>query len=418
MGVISDNTRTRWGRRRPYIFAGGILIIFSFALLFLPLYTLQNVNVKFAVYLVAYLVYSTVSTIIAVPYQAMLTEITGLPDERNKINTLRLVFSLVSTVVSAGVPMVLIESLQKQKIGLEPFALLMVFGFGSLYMIPLILCAVGTKERIEIPKEKMRFSLKIFVKPLKVKAFALLVIMYFSAFTCMDLIMTNIIYVANYGLNFEYPSFLIIAIIMVFYSLTIPFHNKMMKTKSKSYLFRLGIPLYVVGIVMLCLFPANLPSFLIFPIAIIVGLGMGGCQLMPWYIFPEAVDLGELKFGERNAGSFSGIMTFIRTTTSAIAIGISGWILELTKFKPPLADNVTGIVTEFEQVESAVWGLRFVIMIPVILLISLAFVAASKLKISPERARLVSKALAVRTGGPELSAEEQTELERIKEECL
>ncbi|MDR0855377.1 MAG: MFS transporter [Christensenellaceae bacterium] len=418
MGILSDNTRTKWGRRRPYLFAGGILIVFSFALLFLPLYKLQNSNLKFVIYLVGYFVYSTVSTIIAVPYQAMLTEVTGDADERNKINTMRLIFSLVSSVVSAGVPMILIESLQKGKIGLEPFAYLMIFGFGSLYMIPLILCAVGTKERIDIPKEKMKFSFKAFIKPLKCKSFALLVIMYFTAFTCMDLITTNIIYVANYGLKFQFPSFLIIAIIMVSYAATIPFHNKMLKKKSKAYLFRLGIPLYIVGIIMLCLFPTNFPGFLVFPIAVIVGLGMGGCQLMPWYIFPEAVDLGELKFGERNAGSFSGIMTFIRTATSAIAIGISGWILELTGFKPPVADHITGLVEEFEQTDTAVWGLRLVIMVPVILLIGTAFFAASKLKISPERARLVSKALAVRNGGDPLTEEEEAELELVKKECL
>ena len=36
MGVICDNTRTKMGRRRPYILVGGFLLIAAFALTFLP----------------------------------------------------------------------------------------------------------------------------------------------------------------------------------------------------------------------------------------------------------------------------------------------------------------------------------------------------------------------------------------------
>src|SRR5690554_1822313 len=36
MGIISDNTRTKMGRRRPYIFFGGILVVIAFALMWMP----------------------------------------------------------------------------------------------------------------------------------------------------------------------------------------------------------------------------------------------------------------------------------------------------------------------------------------------------------------------------------------------
>ncbi|MDR2634415.1 MAG: MFS transporter, partial [Clostridiales bacterium] len=110
MGVLSDNTRTRFGRRRPYIFAGGLMVILSFALLFLPLYGMETMWVKYVIYLLAYLVFSTVSTVISVPYSALLTEMTGSHEERNKITTLRLVVSMLSTAISAGVPILLVEA--------------------------------------------------------------------------------------------------------------------------------------------------------------------------------------------------------------------------------------------------------------------------------------------------------------------
>ncbi|MDR1906385.1 MAG: MFS transporter, partial [Clostridiales bacterium] len=396
MGVISDNTRSKWGRRRPYIFAGGLLILLSFTLLFMPLYAMESQWLKYGLYLIAYLVFSTVSTIISVPYSALLTEITSNHNERNKINTIRLVVSMLSSALSAGVPIILIETLQSNDsdMTVSLFSVMMILGFGILYAVPLVLCAIYSKERLPVPKEKAVFSIKEFVKPLRVKAFVCLVVMYFTAFTCMDLITTNIIYMMDYGLNVSFTSFYILATIMVSYAATIPLHNKLMKTKSKAFLFRVGIPLYMVGIVFLCLYPDTWNENFLFPIAVAIGLGMSGCQLLPWYIFPDVVDIGELKFKERNAGSFSGIMTFIRKTTAAVAIGISGWVLSAVNFQKPETDSVTGVVTSFEQSPEAILGLRLVIMIPVILFITAAFLFSLKLKITPQRSKLVSKALA------------------------
>jgi Na+/melibiose symporter-like transporter len=300
------------------------------------------------------------------------------------------------------------------------FSVLMVFGFGVLYAVPLIITAVNTRERLPVAAEKSKFSLREFVKPLKLKPFVYLIVMYLAAFVCMDLITTNIVYMAHYGLSVDYSAFLLLAVIMVSYAVTIPLHNKLMKTRSKVFLFRAGIPLYIIGIVFLCLYPSDWNSWFLFPIAVLIGVGLSGCQLMPWYIFPDIVDLGELKFNERNAGSFSGIMTFIRKSTAAIAIGISGWVLELSGFIPPVTDPKTGQTVVAVQTSGAILGLRLVVMIPVILFITLAFLSSLKLKIGPERSKFVARLLDLRKRGAEseLTEEELSELEAIKKECL
>lgn len=68
MGVISDNTRTRFGQRKPYLVTGGALLLVSMGLLWLPVRfesaILQIVYVTFT-----YLLYSTVSTVISVRYR-------------------------------------------------------------------------------------------------------------------------------------------------------------------------------------------------------------------------------------------------------------------------------------------------------------------------------------------------------------
>lgn len=419
MGIIADNTRTKWGRRKPYLFIGSFLIVVSFILLFMPLHAWYSEVGKFIVYLIAFLIYNTVSTMINVPYLALATEMTSNYQEKIKMNNIRMIFSSLSSAISAGVPIILLEQLHNGKISINVFSIIMIFVFGLFYSIPMLITSIVCQERLSVPEERIKFNLQNFMKPLKLKSFVYLVLMYLFAFSCMDLITTNLVFFADYALKLSYPAVVLLGLIMVSYVAMIPVHAKFMKKgKSKSLLYRAGIPLYIFGIIFLCLYPASWNDYAILPIGLLVGLGMSGCQLMPWYIFPDIVDIGELKFGERNTGSYSGIMTFIRKSTSAIAIGISGWALQLSGFKKPVTDPATGIVTKFAQSEGAELGLRLVIMIPVVVFISLAFIASVKLKITPERSTLVSKLISDKEAINKLTEEENVILDGIKKELF
>ena len=65
MGIIGDNFRSKWGRRRPFIVVGGILLIIAFCLLFMPISGISNQFVLFGVALIINIFYNTVSTMIA-----------------------------------------------------------------------------------------------------------------------------------------------------------------------------------------------------------------------------------------------------------------------------------------------------------------------------------------------------------------
>ena len=401
MGIISDNTRTKWGRRRPYIFVGGFMVIVSFALLFMPLYAMQGTALKFMLYLIAYVFYNTLSTMINVPYSSMSTEISLDYMEKTSVNTIRLLFSMASGAISAVVPMLLTERLLDQSLPIPMFTLIMVFVFGVFYGVPLVLCAVKCKVRIPIPEEKIKFSVKSFIRPLKVKPFVYLLMFYLFAYSCMDIIAANIILFADFGIDANVSSFLYLIIIMVSYALFIPLHSMLMKKGvSKPFLFRVGIPVYILGIVFLCLIIPlfGLPDWTIFLACFIIGGGMSGSQLLPWIIFPDVVDAAELQLNDRPTGSFSGLMTFIKKSTSAIAIALSTLVLQFSGYIKPETDEFGYITQTFAQPSSAVWGIRMVIMVPVIIFMIIAFINARKLKLTPERSEMISELLAVRKG--------------------
>jgi Na+/melibiose symporter-like transporter len=420
MGIISDNTRSKWGRRKPYLFAGGFCIIVSFAFLFLPLHAMQSQLFKGFIYLLSYLFYNTVSTMIMVPYSSFATEMTSNYYEKNKMNTIRLIFSMFSGALSAGVPIILIEKLNKGEMPIQTFSIIMIVGFGLFYSIPLIITSVICQERLPISEKKLKFSFANFLKPLKLRAFVYLLLMYLFAYSCMDIISVNIVWFVSYGLNVQsYSAFILLVVIMASYAAMIPVHNALMKRNfAKPLLFRVGIPLYMIGIAMLGLYPTSFNDYLILPICVIIGVGMSGSQLLPWFIFPDVVDLGELKFSSRNTGSFSGLMTFTRKTTVAIAIGISGFILDVSGFVKPTTDLLTGLVTSYDQPMSAVWGLRLVIMIPIITFMALAYTFAKKLKLNPKRSVLISKMIAEPAIIDTLNEDDRAEYEAIKKELF
>lgn len=421
MGFISDNTRSKWGRRKPYMFWGGVSIIISIFLLFMPVTQWgMSTNGFIAYMLIMYLIWNTCSTLSQVPYCSMASDISPSFRERNNANTVKLIFTAASSGLAYVLPLLLIDALIREDgvklisnitfphISPTTFWLLTAIIFGTLFGGGLIICSIFVKERIKPTTTVEKFNAKQFVKsyakPYKNRSYRWHIVMYVSAFTCMDIISMLASFYANDVWSEKIPSTYIIVPMMVAAVIMFPLARKMMDKKSKQFAFRMGLPFYILGgILFMVLDPAWTPPVLIPIVSLIMGLGFGGAQMMPWIIFPDTVDVAEMATGDRPTGTYSGMMTLARKVGGALGVGMAGWIIGWCGFDKDGGNYSSG----------ALLSIRMVMGVTVVILISIAFIASFKYKVNSKKLVRIRYFIDARKKGVELSDEETAERDAL-----
>ncbi len=421
MGFISDNTRGKWGRRKPYMVFGGIGLMIAIFLLFLPLPDWGiSVSGYIPYIIIMYLLWNTFSTITQVPYTSMASDITPSFRERNNTNTVKLVFTAAASGIAYVIPLVLLEALTTDKdkaFGIIPkingieFWLIIAIVFGALFGGGLILCGIFTKERIKTTAPKQKFNLKRFVnnyiEPYKNRSYRWHIVMYATAFMCMDMISALAFYYATkvwhdttvFG-SMEMSSMFIVAPLMVAAVISFPLVRIMMDKKSKAFAFRMGLPFYIGGGIMLAVMdPSWTPPILVPIVAFIMGLGFGGAQMMPWIIFPDTLDVAEMATGARPTGTYSGMMTLARKIAGALGVGMVGWIMDGAGYNPDLPIQADGTLL----------AIKLVLGVSIAAFISISLFASFRYKVTSKKLERMRYFIEARKSGASLTDEEETE---------
>ena len=197
MGVISDRTRSRFGRRRVYMLVGIIPIFLSFAGLWLPVDLPSEIAI-FLFYGSTYLLFNTVFTMVMVPYSALNADMTADYRLRTRLSGTRIIFSQVSTLIAATVPKMIIDGAGSEASGF----LIMGLIFGVVYALPFILVYFGTFEELtDQVNEPVTFAALKGI--LQNRTFRVHMGMYIAAYTAIDILMALFLYFMKYYLEEE-----------------------------------------------------------------------------------------------------------------------------------------------------------------------------------------------------------------------
>lgn len=439
MGVISDNTRTKIGRRRPWIIIGGALVPVAFAIMFLPwAKNIENPGIRIAYACFAYFLLCTVNTISQVPYMSFSAEISSDFKERNKANSIKLLFSVAASGLFYIIPAAATEAYSAYltnsdsmygKINETGFFLVVAILCGVIFGI--CTCCVGffAKERTPYDKsKKSSFSFKSYAVPLKNKSYRYHLLMYIMAFGCYDFISALLLYyvtavvpsITIFGMTMS--SLFIVAPMMVMAAVTYPINMKLKNSKSKQFAYRWGLPFYILGAIGLAVFPnttnTNI-SWLLLICSCIMGIGFGGAQMMPWLVFPDTQDIAELKTGVKDTGTYSGLMTFTRKIGTAFAQSLVLIVLSCVGYSEfyneQVNSNTEGIIVFPDRIKIAI---RVMFAVAVLVMISVGIWASLKYKVNDKKLARVKYFLERQRAGENdlLTEEEKAERQALLEE--
>jgi GPH family glycoside/pentoside/hexuronide:cation symporter len=355
IGHISDRTRTRWGRRRPFLLFGALPFALAFTLLWVRPPWESPVALA-AYYAVAYLVFDAAATFVYMPYFALTPELTNDYDERTSLTSYRMFFSILGSLIAFIVPVMIVRSIQPENVSRF---LLMGIVFAVVSAVPLLAVFFGTKERPEFmvqEQPKLKESLRAAFKN---RPFVFGAIIFLITWVSMDILQTTLLYFVKYIVQREAESDIIMAVIFVTAMFALPFWNWVSQRFSKRWAYIFGVAFWAVVQMMLITLNQASPLPLILFMCLLAGIGVGAAHVLPWAIIPDAIEWDEWRTGERHEGTFYSLITLAQKVASSIAVPLALLVLDATGYIPNAA----------QQPESALWGIRIVIgPIPAVLL--------------------------------------------------
>jgi len=356
VGHLSDRTRTRWGRRRPFLLFGALPYGLAFAFLWWkPPLESQTALVVF--YTFMFVLYDAAGTFVGMPYFALTPELTEDYDERTELTGYRMFFSILGGLVSFVFPMMIIGSMSPENAG-NVFRMGLIFGAAAF--IPLYFVFFGTREKPyfkSLERPKLLASLK---SALKNRPFVFSAVIYLFTWTSMHIIEANLLFYIKYVVQREGMTEIIMGTIFVTAILSLPLWNWVSKTFNKRLAYIYGIAFWAVVQILLITVTASSSLAYLLGLCFLAGIGVGAAHVLPWAMIPDAIEVDELDTGKRHEGMFYSLVTLMGKTTNSIAVPLALAVLDFSGYIPNAAVQPTSTLT----------GIRLVVgPIPALLLV-------------------------------------------------
>lgn len=307
MGMIVDNTRSRFGKFVPWLVIGTLINAFVFVTVFTDFHL---TGVKLCVFAtVVYILWGMTYTIMDIPYWSVIPNLTSDPQEREKVSVLPRIFA------SIGQSLII----------------------AATFIFTMAVCVINLpKIQHDVEeKDKMKFKdlFTVIKKNDQLRWAVLLILLYNVA---IQAIMGVATYYFSYVCNNAgmLSAFMISASVAEVVGLLI--FPKVTKVLSRKKAFLMACVLPPIGLILLLIVgiacPNNIALTAVAGVIVKTGTGLElGCATV---FLADVVDYGEYVLGTRNEGVVFSLQTLIVKLTAAFTSLAIGFVLELTGYVP------------------------------------------------------------------------------------
>ena len=347
VGYFADRTRTRWGRRRPYLLFGFI----PFGLAFTVMWIIPPFESQWALtayYAFAYFVYDSLYTIVSMPYVALTPELTQDYDERTSLTSYRMAFSLVGGLVAFVVPLMIIGTLEPANAD-RVVTMGIVFGIASA--LPLLFTFFGTREKEEYASQPQPGLREQFRAVRGNRPFWFAAGIFLFTWTAIEIIQNMLLLFLKYRMNLAAESDLVAGAVFITAIIVLPFWVWVSQRTDKRQSYMYGMLFFIAVMITLGFLDPSLGFSVVIGLACFAGIGVSATHVLTWAMIPDAVEVDELQSGARHEGMFYALVTLFRKVASSIAIPMTALILGWSGY----AANSS------QQPDTAVWAIRMLI---------------------------------------------------------
>lgn len=348
IGHLSDRTRTRWGRRRPWLLFGSIPFALTFILLWIKPTFVTNETGMVIFFAAAYLIYEASATTVYMPYFALTPELTQDYDERTQLTSFRMMFNIIGGLVAYTLPMMVIGSMIPENANR---VVLMGAIFGAVAALPYLLVFFGVRERPEYMQQEQPRLKESLQAARRNKPFLFAAFIYLFTWIVIILLETNLMFFIKYVVKRGDQSSLIMGTLFISAIIALPFWNMISKKGNKRIAYIIGVAFWAAVMCVLILLTPATPLWVLLIMCVLAGVGLSAAQVLPWAIIPDAIEWDEYQTGERHEGIFYSLITLMGKIANSVAVPLSLLLLEFTGYVSNAAD----------QPKSALLGLKIVI---------------------------------------------------------
>jgi glycoside/pentoside/hexuronide:cation symporter, GPH family len=342
VGYLSDRTRTRWGRRRPYMFIGSFLLFGAMILMFTaPGYSTQGQLFVWGA--IMYCLLCTAYTLVNIPYGALTPELTTDYNERTVLNAFRMSSAVVGTLIGAGLVLPIVGMAATIKAGWTLTGIVM----GAIMMITGLITVFSVREPVHTDTLPQQNIFKSYAQVLGMKPFLTCLIPWTMHITGITIIQGALLYFYLYLYRNETGFQMALVALLLSSMIFIPVWTIISKRIGKKKSYNVGMLIVAAAVLVLFLIGHRIPMEMSYIIMVVAGFGFATQYVMPYSIIPDVVEYDYAENGIRREGVFYGLWTLTSKIGQAFAIALSGWTL-----------SVFGYVPDVPQTELSLLGIR------------------------------------------------------------